>query len=380
MYDFITKWTSIPQLQESLDMAVNLYVDQFKKDFQRLILKIFNDVDFYDAYAFKVMVDQHKVKLLSSINEKTKIVSLIRDNNIHNSDVFLSCLNGELEISKIINVNDNFISEINNGMELIIVDDYSGSLTSLKNFLDNLHEKISHHPLFDKKEKINIIFAPIFITNFALDKFSEIKDNYNLFAISLDHFREVRPAQYIRSGVHLSEIEQQIFNDFSVFLNVKKEYIYGYKDIEDIIIFNHFVPNNTLGCLWWNKNYYYSIFNRYHGFEEFNNYSILSKEKQEFFQSLICKINSPYPLFAILILCGFNKITIQKIMKITPSKYDSLLRKSIQKGIIVRVDGKYIKSYRINEYICYERLDSYLNLGIMLKPEDKISYSLIKAK
>lgn len=381
MYDFIKKWTSTPKLQESLEIAVNLYVDQFKKDYKELLIKILNDIEFYDLLSFKSIVDDYRTELLTNVNEKSKIISLIRDNNSHNSYVFLGFLHGDIEITQIDIIDESLIEEINNEINFIVVDDYAGSLCSFEKFLNKLHDEILKHPKFIQKGKINILFFPVFITCFALNKFDLIKDNYSLFDISVKYFEKIRPAKYVTSGQNLSKIQMQTFIEFSNYLCVKDKYIYGYNNIEDIIIFNHFVPNNTLGCLWWKNNFCFSLFGRYYGYEDYAKNSHIPIEQQKFFKSIIVKKgNSQYPLFNILLLCGFNRNDIERIMRISSARYEYLLRKSIEYEIVSYDDGKYIKSTNINNYIYYDKLESYISVGIMLKPEDEISARLIKAK
>lgn len=381
MYDFIKKWTSSPKLQESLDIAVNLYVDQFKKDYKELLIKILNDIEFYDLLNFKSIVDDYRTELLRNVNEKSKIISLIRDNNSHNSYVFLGFLHGDVEIIQIDAIDESLIEEINNGINFIIVDDYAGSLYSFEKFINKFHEEILQHPRILQKGKINILFFPIFITNFALNKFNSIKYNYSLFDISVKYFEKIRPAKYVTSGLNLSETQMQTFVEFSNYLCIKDKYIYGYNNIEDIIIFNHFVPNNTLGFLWWKNNFCFSLFGRYYGYEDYTKNSYIPIEQLKFYKSIIVKKgNSQYPLFNILLLCGFNRNDIEKIMRISAARYEYLLRKSIEYEIVSYNDGKYIKSTNINNYISYDKLESYLSLGIILKPGDEISARLIKAK
>ncbi len=321
MYDFIEKWTSDVRLQKSFDIAINLYINQFAdKDYQKLLIKILTNLDFYDLNNFKNMIDLYRSNLESMANKKTKILSLITDNITHKSHAFLAFLQGNINIFQINSVDQTFINEIKHGVELIIVDDYAGSLSTFEKYLNKLHNDILKKIEKPLTRKINILFYPIFITNYAFERFNTIKNNYSLFNLDIKYFENIRPAKFITRGC-LSKTECQKFIEFSEFLNIPNKYIYGFKNIEDTIVFNYFVPNNTLGCLWC-KNRFYSLFQRKQGYIDVANDRNLSFRIKSFFKSLEVKINSKYPFFVTLLLCGYKKKTIIRYMNISSNKFD----------------------------------------------------------
>lgn len=382
MYDFVKKWTNIPQLQKSLDTAVDVYINQFPKEFRKLVIKILNDVDFFDALAFKNIVDSYKEKLKTLTKNNSKIISLINNEYSHNSDVFLGLLKGEIQISKIFGVDESLINDINKGIDFIIVDDYSGSLVSLEKFLNKMHDDISSYLDSLSRQKINILFVPIFITSIAKNNFDLIKSKYSLFNIDLVCINRLRAAKYVSSGLYLSRTEQKNFFELSNLIGINEKFVCGFNNVEDVIVFNHFVPNDTLGFIWWKNNKLYSpLFQRDYGYVDNTMERTVPSKEWEFFKTLVVrKCNSKYSLFVILLLCEYSEIDIERNIKISRKRYNSYLKRSIENDIVIYSDGKYIKSKNINNHIYYARLESYIIEGIMLKPEDEISSRLIKAK
>ena len=381
MYRFVKKWTADIHLRKLLSNTVELYIRQCDETYRELALKIISNVDFYDMTTFKNEVDQYSDKLREFVDENTKIISLVDNQKIHNSGAFLSIANNDG--CEIIYYSKNDFNNVNSSdfcYNLIIVDDYSGSLTSFKKFLDEFHKLIKtklNNEENNLKSKIEITFFPLFITTYALKVFYEIQNEYELFNLNIKCITEIRKASFIINNSKLTTDEKSLFEQFNEYLKIPESYRYGFNNVEDIIVFHYFVPNNTLGFLWYRHSAVPPIFGRKSGFKGTNDSEIIPIKLEKYFKSLIKnKGKSKSPYFVILLLCGYDENKIEKIMNLSKNEYNKLFNNVLKKDIVVKVDGKIEKTDRIYKYIYYDCLDFYIKMGMLANPEDEMVLKL----
>lgn len=375
MYNFINNWTSDNEFKKDFDIAITLFIDQFKsiKDSKSFIIKILNIFQFIDYRKYSICFDSYLSKLKQIINNDVIVTTVLSDNFNHNSDVFFGHMKGYIQVRKNIFLENDFNQLINSSSKIVIVDDYSGSLTSFIKFLKKLKRHFNNCNI---SRRIEIIFCPFFINESAENKFESIQKYYDCFDIKLITNIIIKK---IFSLENMTTNDLQCFNEINAILGVNPEYIYGYKTVEDLTGFFYFIPNTTLGFLWCHNNNTFSLFDRNRGFR--SSFGKLNKNQMKYFKCIVYNASRWFLGFiCILLFLDYSKDDIQSILGIDDKIYENKIKTLLQKKAVIKENSKFIAGDNINMYVDYNCLKVYLNLGIQTKPEDRLVYNLINAK
>ena len=300
------------------------------------------------------------------------------NNNISNSDSFFSSFNKYKKC-----FNKNYMSvDYNLYDTIILVDDYSGSGTNIKNTLKHIDE------LGFKK---NVIVIPLFITNVAKEFIINHSIEFPHIHVEFSEISIVRKAKFITVQRIIRTDEEQRFKRFSAEIAfVDEKHIYGFKDTEDLIGFAHFTPNNTLGFLWHNE-YCYSplLISRDNSFYQQRrkkfSHELISKLKEliKIKPGLIDKekeISLPTLAFFCLCLMLKEKQGVKAILSMDENNYEYYLEVATRKMVIKYIEErkKYIPGRNFKLYFDEKKYEEMLSTGKLPRKDNYIETSLQK--
>ena len=140
------------------------------------------------------------------------------------------------------------------------------------------------------------------------------------------------------------------------------KYRYGYNNSEEVIAFQHFTPNNTLGFLWFlNENkIYFPLFSR--GMIELDNNIFLNRNqilKISKIKSIKINITNAEAKIAFLLIRGFDNKQISLILKCNIDKIKKATRHLVNNDIIFHYNNRYYLSNKYFEYISEKPFEDY---------------------
>lgn len=371
MNSIAEKWSSNIIEQNHMSNAITNYLQQFSSSETIVVKKLLSELCFYDYYSFASEIDNFKEKLISDFANDSNIifVSTIRDSSNHHSDIFLGRL---LPITVLRIYGKNKKNMFVGKSKIIIVDDYSGSGKSVKYTIERLQTILK-----EQIQMFEILIAPMIITkqsyNYIENFCIKMKINYKFYKETI-----IREAKFISTKKILTAEEEGVFYDFSNnCIQVEDKYTKGFYDVEDLIAFSDFTPNNTLGFLWWEyTELYIPLFKRNSNFFSSKNCCIC-KEYITNIKNCVIENENNYiknkTLLAMFMVLNFEKEKCINLIHLNESTFNKMYSELITDKVI-DVNNK--KGENFEEYVDVERFDLVMN-SINGTKYDRICRNLI---
>lgn len=361
-YPFLNKWLDE---YDSVESSYEKYIDSFLSQFefrQRLvIIKMLNRYSFYNHIQKEKMFLEYVDKInefIAGINNKGeyRIVTPIKDNKPHNSDIFGVYFKDEDFFER--NISDDVLSACNH---LFVVDDYSGTGDTIIKFLS---EKLKQGVL---KQKTVVYAIPVFMTNEALHNLSAkgIKVNTNISV--------VRQAKFYTQQNIINSAEKMIFDEASLKLcRVQAKYLNGYEKTEDLFSLPYATPNNTFGLFWSDSNTLYRpLFSR-KGEQVFSMKS--ERFKHDFLKAAdamlidgrikALDIKKRFSIYIpILMLAGCNFGDIKQMLGLDNNKYFKYKGYLLDLGIIDGGDN--IDIDELSKYVDMDKFRVFIGMRVL---------------
>lgn len=368
---YIDKWTDDYSLKKQLIQKYDAFIKQFDVHEQKVVEKIISKIDFYDLKKFSCLILQFLKRIKEKIGNNTCVCLAVKnDGKAHNSlssfasaaktvfknNIFLMSYNHYTPVR--VDNTDLFKMEyeLSKYNDIVLIDDYCGSG-------DTMFEAISYiFKNINANAKIQV--CSLFMLEGTKENLLIRCKEYN-YDVNFDYYdlSIVRAGGIINHQNILDETEMHIFESINSCISfTAPKYRYGYNNSEEVISFQHFTPNNTLGFLWFlNENkIYFPLFSR--GMIELDNNIFLNRNqilKISKIKSIKINITNAEAKIAFLLIRGFDNKQISLILKCNIDKIKKATRHLVNNDIIFYYNNRYYLSNKYFEYISEKPFEDY---------------------
>lgn len=242
-----SRWGGMKIRREFANRIEN-WLQAFPEEEHALLLDLL--LQFY--YYSEERVNENVVKLFDNFMKQYQgniediiYTKIIKEQGVACSDVLFTTFWLKNNIKS--NAENNIIGLLEEEqvpMNLVIVDDYSGTGKTLIKTIDKMLQ------VNDKIQYTNLYFLTLHITKRAIQQIEEYAKSIgmNIWIISLDCSDEIFKKNYIYDEIE-AEQKKQYYSEICRKHKVEK-HVLGFEDVSSLVAFHYNTPNNTLGLFW----------------------------------------------------------------------------------------------------------------------------------
>ena len=370
-YSFLNKWFSDASEISSSQKLISKFLGQFSETVEQpIVYKLLESFIYINKEAYEDDVNDFVYSInefISSLDGDVLVtLPFFSDGRIHNS--YFNIQFNNINHFQLINSG----SGLSQYKHIVFIDDYSGSGSTITNFVDLLINK----SYVDVKMQ-KLYFSSIYITPIAVDKIETTKIIEYLKDIPIKH--DCGWAKKL-----LNEKEEKIFVSLSNKFGVMEDYIKGKDGIEDLFSLYRYVPNDDIGIFWYKNQYRVSfpLFNRYSGLSAHSTIKYHSYDELDLLRNLYLvndnnKVHRFYLLVIILYMQGYTEREIRQLLNRSSSDF---VYKSLEFGETNKIISG--RDIGVNFYNYYDKEKYFLYKNFGKLPlnniEEKVKNNLIK--
>lgn len=252
---------------------------------------------------------------------------------------------------------------------LAIVDDYSGSATTIINYLNKIIK------INEDLRKTRYYFLTIHMSKDAVKNIEEFAKHQNLYlkCVYLHQSDRAFKEDYIYKAID-AETNKTKYKEICDRLVISSEYVFGYKQIAALVSFEYNTPNDTLGVFWSDVDGFMALFGR-HKSRRTNLTDLRRKAKQNknFVGKKIIVQNveetklNMFMLYCVVWGKDFSVARACYDFGLSSKQFSDIITELIDAKYLEYDDGKLVASEKMKKYIFTSRMSDFKSIFYSLQ-------------
>lgn len=345
--DYIATWGNDRDC-EIYEKDVDAWLSQFPNEHEELLMELLKKFNMFRGRYYSLCIkDLFKkyVEYNPDWETTARFFEVKKDKNkVNNSDEFFLDFwkNNEIKDYCRGDIEETCVTD-KNLQQIVLVDDFSGTGKTIKDFLLLIKEK------FPDVVKYHIIILVLVCTNMAEESILDcgLENNLDIQVLYVKKFNKIFIPDYKTTSKAI-EAKKQNYLDICKRFRIQNPL--GYGDAEALVAFDYNTPNDTLGIFW--EEQFDNVERRFKGLRPRKHYDMIRQGSKS-----SCKLtfknkegDYKYLIFSYVCICckaRFSKSKIMNLLGLTNSQFRTRLDYCLQAGYLVNQKGKFVEGIRL---------------------------------